>query len=379
MDYTLILYVLILIVCCFTTYTARYDYFETCESYNSNIFRMVKTFALPIIFFSLFWGLRDHVGTDYNSYCEIYDNPDFYHSIGQIELGFTLLIKSLKSLGFGNWSLFFICSLINVASIFSLARERDNNFAVLLMYFFFTSTLVLFATNGLRQMLAISLFFISFSAIGNESLKKNVIVVILFAIIGFLFHKSSIIAFLLLTGFFLFPKIKINKHILSIIYICVYFVGIKYQSMFFSFFDNIELINYGHQLDKANQMMEDMVQNSFGIGSLIKLLLGICLIESKDTIYEQEDKRLYYVYNLLLVGLMLECIFSGNNMLIRLIMYFTSLKIIVFTYVCYYHLFLINDKRLFSYLIIIMNFLVYIVSILNNSNDCVPYNTIIFQ
>lgn len=138
---------------------------------------------VPFLLCALLIGLRQNVGTDFNSYVYFFENE---YDTDYLEIGFTWINRVVHQWhGTYTW-VFLIVGTLSAFFIFlSLNRQRINyTSSAILSYIFSFSFLV----NGIRQGVAVSIFFFAYKYIESRSWLK-------FALcIGFalLFHNSII-------------------------------------------------------------------------------------------------------------------------------------------------------------------------------------------
>lgn len=370
---TTFIYVVISLLCVVTTsMTPRYIYGKSTISLNS-IKYFISCFT-PIIIYTLFWGLRENVGTDYAAYKTIFYAIDSDNE--RIEPIYYFLNVFFREIGFSHISIFILTSFISIWSLFYIARYESRTFACFLIYFFFTTNLVFFYQNGIRQSIAFSFLMILISRIHDYKLWK----LCLLGLIAWGFHKSSLVPLAIILTLRIAPQIKINKYILiAILFFLTFFGGQLYVYIFSKFnflFGLLGYTGYEENIDK----FERAVEYSSGLGLLLKLFLNCLIIFYQDKYYHAHKKfPIYYVYIFFLIGILFEPIIAENDIMRRLNVYFINTKFIVFAYICSCILKTkqVNKKnQLFTIFIVFSCLLLYIAAILSNSNDCVPYKTI---
>ena len=215
MDFaTLFLYFVVMLACVgFTALIPTHAFAE----YNNTDTKWWKFYVIaivPIMIYTLFWGLRYDVGADYLAYKDIFENPNDHW---RIEVGFIGINNVLKSLGGNYISIFVFTSAVNILSVYSVCKKKNKDFACFSIFFYYTTSAVFFAQNGIRQMLCSSLVLFLLSIIGdiNNDKKRrlNSILIILFGVAAYFIHKSSGVVFVILLLLNMIPTIKMNKYI----------------------------------------------------------------------------------------------------------------------------------------------------------------------
>ena len=370
---TIFLYILVLAGCVITTaFTPNYIYGKCSKKFGLLYYFYV---LLPILIYTLFWGLRYDVGADYWGYVGYFNSmPD------EIEIGFKALNKVLKEIGLSHVSLFIVTSFFSIFSLFLIARNESKLFSILLIYFFFTTSFVFFTLNGIRQTIAYLLILILISKV-NTSPKSNLLLIVLLAFAAWTFHKSAVVPityFILL--YILKPVIKVNKYLnVSILVVLTFFGGTLYDVFLSRFAFLFELLDYtGYQENISD--FEKSVQFGSGLGMMLKLVLNSIVILYQDKIIGTRDKNAaYYFYMFFLLGIMLEPIIAENGIMRRMNIYFISTRFVVYSYLCTYLLSIKNKgvlPKIITGVFIMSLLLLYIAAILSNSNECVPYHSI---
>ncbi len=174
-----------------------------------------------ICLLSLLAAVRYNVGTDYNSYFQIYNSINnnfsnilifnFYQEPGNV------IIYRLSYLIFNNYkSMFFIFSFITSTFFVLGIIKYEKIINVKLSIFMFLSMYFLVSLNGMRQMLAVSLLFYgSFYLVSNKSIIKFLIII---AIAG-LFHKSAYFMIFLIPYYYYIKDKTIQKSYIIVLFI----------------------------------------------------------------------------------------------------------------------------------------------------------------
>lgn len=367
---TIFTYIFILLVCVgITSLTPKNVYGE--HSLNQRIKYYIYV-TIPIVIYTLFWGLRYNVGADYSSYVSL-----FYNMNDDIEIGYKTLNRLLKEFGFDYVSVFIITSFFPILSIYIISRKESKLFACLLIYFFFTTSLVFFTQNGIRQAIALFIMLILISKIKNIKF----ISFIIFSAFAVIFHKSAIVPIVLIAILYLVKTIKINKFILISLLIALTIFGRELYDFFFSRFSFLfELLNYSTYEENMSNY-EKTLELSSGMGILLKLCLNSMVIFYQDKLFDKNKTPIYYFYTLFLIGILIEPIIAENFIMRRMNVYFIETKFVIYTYFCTY---LLNTKKytgwskFMAIIFILAWLLLYIAAILSNSNKCMPYQTIFY-
>lgn len=257
--------------------------------------RFMLMFLLVLIP-SLIVGLRYNVGTDYHTYCQMYDNIkginiiDFffkYIEIFDVEPTFYLLCRFVF-LTFNNVKmLFFICYFITfsivIVSITRLIEKEDYIFSVFIYFLMYFAP----SLNIVRQSMAISFVLLAYSFYLNRDYKKYIFLII----VAFLIHKTAII--FLLFFFMIDTKSKKFNELRKIIF----YILIVGSPIFIKF-----ILSIGTHIPILNDYMNkyEVAFDGGGIGFLLFILPVLVPV-----IYFGKDKYLKESKNLCLFNMYL--------------------------------------------------------------------------
>lgn len=334
-----------------------------------------------ITIYTIFWGFRYKVGADYENYADIYKYYDAGIYSKMIEPGFLYLCEFLNNIGFSYVALFVITSFCNIYLLYLAFKSESSLFQKLAIYFYFTSGVVLFAQNGLRQMLVLNILLVTIFAINSKKKSLNIIKVIACCLIAFLIHRSCILPFSLLLALYLLPKIRFNKALLIIPYILLYITSSRFQFNVDYFLPFLEDIGYADNLQKVSNELNMSLSKvtNFSLGNVFFKLITIIVFWFHEK-FTTNKSPIYYCFVFVVLGSFISLLVSGM-FINRALFYFTSLMFIVLAYLCseLYKSFKEHKDPNTScnqniyILILSAYFILYCYSILNNSNLCVPY------
>lgn len=231
---------------------------------------------VPIFLFAIVFGLRYDVGVDHLNYLEGYIKGE---NIGKGEFLFDSITNIGIALNMHATIYFAILAFIQI-SFFLLAFKNERYLFPYLIFFFFTMGDWLFWMNGIRQALAMCIWFYSIKYISEKKLFKYLI----YCLAAVLFHKSALIliAFypLLRTGKDYFRQIS-----LQLILFLLAFVFNKYYYVIFPKLEVIvlwyaEVIGGDSYTTYGMDRLESSVSNDSGSGMfyLFKIFLTMIII-----------------------------------------------------------------------------------------------------
>lgn len=237
------------------------------EKYTPTLKKLIV--YISIIFISFFASQRT-IGTDTNSYIDIYSryiattlNIDFINNLFQhsLEPGFSLMISYLKLYGFSYQTFFFLSALIPLIMIAKVIFDIEKKY-VLLTFFLFLLMHILYGTlDVIRQFFAATIYF---SALYSLS-KNNKITYLIKTLSALLFHYSSLI-FILIT-----PLLKIRWSIARFLWssVITVFLGFSLKN---SIVDYIMLLN----IDSTNRFLfkiQSYIDSAFDSTNFLDSLL----------------------------------------------------------------------------------------------------------
>ena len=150
-----------------------------------------KINLFAIIYLCLFMGFKFHVGGDWGTYKNFFNEittyKNYYKDLNN-DIGYYILNLFIYKLGFDFKILNLISSLISLLGLHFLAKKFPSYwlfFLILTPYFLF---IVLMGYT--RQSIAIGLFFIALSFLFGGINKRNIYFYLFFIVIAFFFQKS---------------------------------------------------------------------------------------------------------------------------------------------------------------------------------------------
>lgn len=259
---------------------------------------------LPVFLMLAFRG--ETVGKDTMNYLSAYSA--IHHSVTLQELfetidfekGYLVLCFLLKKGGFEEQALLITESFIFCASIVCFCKDNAKD----KMFMLIVSVLSLFgfASSGIRQTIAISVFLFAY----RYARESKWIIYILLALLAVSFHTSAILAFpfaLLINRKFSFST--------AIFYLILLIISIISMSTIFSVVST--MLNY----DEYQLMTLDGGYFSFAISVLVSILAIVKYKDERNNISFQQSSHYTFVY------MILSAIRFVNVMVMRVVLYFS--------------------------------------------------------
>lgn len=292
--------------------------------------RQIGIFGLLVVF--LFIGLRtEKVGADTSPYVSFFHDSRFYYLGEKTDIGFELIGRFLHLFGSSTEYFIFFSSAIMCYGLFFLIYKysRNINFALLLFCLVGTSSINLFLyLSMVRQGCALTFFFLSMYYL-HEYGRKKIIVIILLYLMAIMTHGSILftIPFVFLLFRYNFTK-KIWISLIIITYISAALSIINVGDILdraFSLIGGLTSKDYSGYADVTFGQIEQ--KGFFNMNLLPFSLWGTILC------YLSQKKYLNcWFVKYFLLSIILNNIFSDNQMWSRLILPFSLLVIIAVPY-----------------------------------------------
>ncbi len=271
---------------------------------------------LSIIPFSFISGVRYYVGTDWKMYRNVFlqiKNGRQFSSL-YFERGYLLLNKIVGFFS-GNYSVFFTVIAFLTTTFWFIAiyylsdNQRASIFLWVLSQFYF------FSFNGMRQALAISLFYF-----GLLFLQKKKYVLYMIVIAGALtIHRSAIIMVPLL--FFGNIKMKFSRYVEVLL-------GAFILGRF-----SIQIVNRYSFFEKYRMYLK--VKNDFSVSDFIILLfVWFFALAVKKRADANGNEKFNLFYNILFYSLVLCTLTAYVPYMYRFLLYYKYITVLLIPEIC---------------------------------------------
>lgn len=313
---------------------------------------------LLFIFMSIILGYRCNVGTDFDSYKEYYDDGIYY-----LEPGFNFLCSIIQQFSGDAYDMFYTISFISLFFItLALNNKKVYYFPTAVLCFIFT---FIFLSNGIRQGVAISIFFYAYKFIEERNFKLY----ICFIGVAALFHYSILIV---LPLYFI-----ANKYYKVYVYVIIYLVSLILALLGKGIMAYIEPYvsfnsRYGALLSNENSSTFDGYL-SLGILSQLILYLFLLSLSLKCKIYE----RFPVIFNLFFLAVVFFNLRLSSYLFNRVEIIFSWFQYIIIPLI-------INSRQIIRYrqfiiaIIIVVYFTLFIHSYyIDSNNNLYPYTNIL--
>ena len=336
---SIIVYTLLLGIMIFFFYLASYKKQTINYSNNTNQTISFKSYQIfiPMLLFSIVFGMRYDVGTDHLSYLEAYIwNID----VGKNEFLFQLITNLSNYFNLHYVIYFSILAFIQVY-FFYFALKKEIYLFPLLTLFIFTNGDIMFWMNGIRQAIAMCIWVYSLNFIVDRKPLKY----ILFCIIAFLFHRSAIILFIfypiLVNGRDYFKSIPLQLILLALAFVIkeVFFDIIMNFSSAIDFYISLlgaDMYERSYNIDNLLESFRE--QTGTGLAYIWRIVMNVIII-----LYSLKLKKFYnskwfnIIYFLFFLGLLTSYMFpDGAISFTRPFRYFYIFQSIMLAYFVYY-------------------------------------------
>ena len=357
-------YIFLLVAFCFSGYFSENIYYS-----NQSIQKNQKGFVLwnsPMILtfvvMLLLIGLRYNVGVDYLGYEIDYLNYGNGKNVS-FEIGFKYIIAFLNYLELGPWSMFMVSA--GLIMFFFISAFKDFPYLLKWGLFFCFTTGFFFATmNGLRQTIALMIFFNAVRSIISQSVLKFHFLIIL----GLCFHLSILLVY---PFYFFIHRISFTDKRWLIVYfgayITSYLIGLKGLILFF--------INLVPQYAQYALVITENYEKpkAAGFGNYYNVLIGAFIIFfSRELVKKMPYLKVYY--NFFFIGGIFFNLFWLNSVMGRLTYLFIWFKVFCLAGMMY----LLGKSKWSAllYLIILGEIVLFLYRILAHGSLCSPFQFI---
>lgn len=320
---------------------------------------------LLIIAIVLFSGLRLNVGTDYGLYETIYNNISLSSALeSRTGVGFSVLMQLFKNILHLSYPffIFFVSALTNIFLYVYLKKNSKKPGRTLLLYISFG--LYGFTFNGFRQGMSIVLMLYGLMYLQNN--KK--IVAIVWYLLSFLCHSSSIAGIVLSFFFEKNAKIKLKLTYIVPIFMIVF---LNYDYIYSLFLGNVS--SYKMYLDTFNQYLAGLgtYLNTFVFLTFYFVFVWNKITEQDNNQYNKSD-LLYY--NLSTIGIFIMILGIKNWLFVRFSYQFIIFYIFLID--SYYEKKNIKNNKIISLSFYLFMFLYFLMNTYF-FNGLVPYRSVI--
>lgn len=327
------------------------------ELFDDKYNKLRRQFLLvSIVILTVVAGLRYETGVDWITYTIMFDQTpsigtsNFFHILGSLNFGFSILLSLVKTLGGGIQTVFLIVAIISFTFLYKALKiytpYRNTSLLLYFCLFFFVLDM-----SGIRQAVALNIFFYSIQYIENRNFKKYM----LYTLLAFSFHWTS---FLFLPIYFVFNRRFSTKACVIFFVICILFAffQIRWVVFLLSVIPNIFGDEFHFKILFYTQNSVFATPKIFGFGGIAIFCIFIFLCIYRKKLENQYPYHNIY-FNLFLFQIFIYfALFEFGDISARLRLYTFLSMIIVLPY--FFYLFKgIGNKIIFFFLVVSYGFL----------------------
>lgn len=309
----------------------------------------------PLFFFAILFGLRYGVGVDHLAYLNIYKNIDTIGIPDYFEAGFSSITRLLHYFGVHSIVYFCIIAFVQLFFILYAIKDRAYIFKYFAISFVFSCVWLTFA-NGIRQILAVSLFVLALKLGCN----RKPLYYVLLVLAASMFHSSAIILLAI------YPLIKwkpdvfknVKLQIISVIIAVILGnLGVGSSELF-----KLEALasSLGYEHYFSGQYDDKLIADvgTLGVGFFVILFIDIfCVYYSNFVKRFYNSRFINVIYSLYYIGVIIHYLFISSPLIQRMNYYFYGLS---FVFVSYLMFAICKNKKLSFYLLLFLHILLFV-------------------
>ena len=301
---------------------------------NKNAPFWVWDIVLALLIFAFFSGVRWNVGVDHLHYLANYLTvQNGGYSIFEKEYGFEFLTRLFADLRIHYSFYFGFLAFLQIFFIFRAFKDERYLYPFLGIIIIFGPEYLSWM-NGIRQMLAATIFLWAVQFIQKRQLYRYVMAIA----IASLMHKSA----LMLIAFYFIPQKDFFKNRIFTLCLFVLTIYLGTNNFWINNLNNIggalEFLGYDKIAMRLDVLVEDVQIRTFGPRRLVLILIFIITLwlSPKLKIYFKNTYFLTY-YNLAIIGILLYNLLGNtHHIFIRPITYLTIFSIPTTAYLLLY-------------------------------------------
>ena len=308
---------------------------------SADLFRISRPLKIALYFLlyvtvTIFVGFRYKVGSDWDTYEEIYQTIELYDKLDfRIELGFLAINQLFVFLGLSFQALILAFGMVSLGLKFYSIQKYTDSFFIPILYYM-SYFLIEYEMSGIRQSFAMGFGFLALWYVKQRKLGPFLLCIAS----GALFH-ISILAFI--------PVFFLNKFTFTFSgYLIMIGIGLLFT---FTNLSNV-LLNFLNFLPLGDYITGKVMSYSltapapgFTFGHLPYLIFAVLFVYYKNLV---NDSFYNILLNAFIVGVFLSFVFSGSiGALNRLTYYYLMVGGILLSYIFSNTGYVINKILLF--------------------------------
>lgn len=316
--------------------------------------------VFPILIFSVFSGIRWQVGVDHLNYLEGYKTLQTGGTFlnRDIEFGFYFISNFFVQINAHFVLYFAFWAFLQLFFVYYAFKDERYLLPYLGLLIIFSGEYLSWM-NGIRQMLAATMFVYSIQFIKDRKLFKYIITIF----IASLFHKSAIA----LIVFYFIPQKDFCKYRLlnlTLLTIC-FVVGLtpQFSDMMGVIGKMLAFAGYDNYSENIQLFYAESIEMNLGPRRIILLLMNIISIWQAPKLNNYFKSTNYVIYfNLSFLGILLFNLFANTgHIFLRPVSYFAIFQIIVNSYLLVYLRKKSSEKLSLNYIAMLILSLAYLI------------------
>ena len=293
---------------------------------ESSSFKLNFGYLTSFLILLCFLGFRVFLGRDWDNYERIFTSTfqqEFIFGESR-EIGFLLMVSSLRSIGADFQSFIFTSSFL-ILFLFYISYRKFYYLLPFGIFVFFMDLGYPSAINIIRQSVAL-MAFLNASLYIDSKEKYAFLKFLLFFFFGLLFHYSIIIMF----PFYFLGKLKWKVHYYIVFCIAIFIVSLYLVVPMFE--ETLSLVDKYNAYEHKDTVNEE---STFGLGAILVLLIRLMPIVAYEYVRKNNPEFLkYFVYYF--VGLSISYGFYNFLLVTRITFYFQFFELFVQAFFIYY-------------------------------------------
>lgn len=332
-----------------------------------------KYMVYACMVYAVVFGMRYGVGTDYLAYKEAYEvlagQFGATDNVEKMEWGFRKMSQLMAVCGVHYTFYFGIIAFAQLLLTFWAFKDKYEGYPYLVFTFMVSCCMWLTYSNGLRQILVVSLWILAIRLAVDRKPWQFYITVVS----GLLFHNSAVLLLPMYPLLRYTPRDWVRSVPVQLALLAVSLVVMKLavvQSLFGRMDALLQLA--GYEVYAQSSQAENVERTvTLGIGFVITFAIILLIIIYSRRMKEYFDSPLLEAYyNMFLVGVLMKYIFLSSNLFGRINYFFINTMFIVLAAMLQYaHR---RDRRLF-YVLIGLSFLSFFAVILKGSENTADF------
>lgn len=314
---------------------------------------------IPLLIVS---GLRYQVGTDYQSYINIFNQILNTGSTTRTEVGYIILNKLVQIFSENPQSIIIITSLISYSLVYKTVYDLSPSVAFSL-YTFITAALLFPSYNLIRQFIAVAISLYAFRFIYRDN--KKIVMYILFIILAASFHKTALI--MIPIGIASLIRFRLKHYIMMVLVLVVMFI---FRDDVLEFIVSIVYPGY-----IGSRYLARVIINQLQIAHSI--LSVIFIIVYRKTLFKSGKSSIVLI-NFTVFRAMMAILMAWVPMLWRMLIYLDIIAIVTIPIIigCEGNY---KTRRLYYAMFIVLSSIYVVYSIwFRYSHNVIPYQSSIF-